>query len=251
MSNIPLPIPVILATIRNSHTGKFVIIEGVDDIIVYRNLINLYKHLGIKVIPAGGRDKVLELFDELKLSHDINKTIFIVDKDSWIFTGIPDEYQHERIITTSGYSIENDIFIDKGIVSILEATGTYNNFTNELSVYLRWFALAITRFINNPDGEVLNIHPQHFFKDTTTITELCAIKSGETFPQSLYDDLLINYSLKLRGKCLLPLGIRSLNSRPSSPRYHHATIMEETSINQRGAHLNRIFSTVGVLAISS
>ena len=77
MSKISLPIHVILATIRNSPSGKFVIVEGVDDIIIYRILITLYKSLGIQVIPAGGRDKVLEIFDEIKLTDHINKTIFI------------------------------------------------------------------------------------------------------------------------------------------------------------------------------
>ena len=113
MLNRSVPVHVILAMIRNSPSGKFVIVEGVDDIIVYRILINLYKTLGIQVIPAGGRDKVLEVFDEIKSTNNINKTIFIVDKDLWVFRGIPTEYQHERIITTSGYSIENDVFIDK------------------------------------------------------------------------------------------------------------------------------------------
>lgn len=251
MSKISLPIHVILATIRNSPSGKFVIVEGVDDIIIYRILITLYKSLGIQVIPAGGRDKVLEIFDEIKLTDHINKTIFIVDKDLWVFTGIPTEYQHERIITTSGYSIENDIFIDKDVMSLLKATATESKFNDELLQYLRWFSLAVTRFINNSGGEILDIHPQQFFKNIETTTELCNMRVGESFPQSLYDDLLTNYSLKFRGKCLLHLGIRALNSRPSSPRYNHATIMEETAINQKGIHLNRIFSTVGTLAASS
>ena len=38
MSKISLPIHVILATIRNSPSGKFVIVEGVDDIIIFQSL---------------------------------------------------------------------------------------------------------------------------------------------------------------------------------------------------------------------
>src|SRR5690606_19362346 len=135
MLNRSVPVHVILAMIRNSPSGKFVIVEGVDDIIVYRILINLYKSLGIQVIPAGGRDKVLEVFDEIKSTNNINKTIFIVDKDLWVFTGIPTEYQHERIITTTGYSIENDIFIDKDVMSLLQATAMESKFNDELLQY--------------------------------------------------------------------------------------------------------------------
>jgi len=108
-----LPVPIIISTIEKCQSGKYVVVEGVDDIVVYRNLITLYRAKGIKVLPAGGRDKVLEVFDNLSQNSHINKAIFIVDQDSWVFSGIPSEYQHERIICTGGYSIENDVYLDK------------------------------------------------------------------------------------------------------------------------------------------
>lgn len=246
----PFPVRVIISTIQNSKSGKYVVVEGVDDIVVYRNLITLYKAKGIKVLAAGGRTKVLEVFDELKGTPHLDKAIFIVDQDSWIFSGIPTEYQHERIICTSGYSIENDVYLDKQIEIIMQATGVYSSFQTDLHIYLNWFSLAITRFCTNgnDNSEMLNLHPEAFFKCSNTTQKYCTLNSGEVFPQQTYNDLLINYGLKFRGKCLLPLAIRALGKRPHQPKYNSNTIMEETAITGRGIHLNRIFTKVEQLA---
>lgn len=246
----PFPVPVIISTITNSKIGKYVIVEGVDDIVIYRNLIALYRSKGINVLPAGGRKKVLEVFDALKSTSHLNKAIFIVDQDSWIFSGVPAEYQHNSIICTSGYSIENDVYLDRKLDTLMQATTVFSAFQRELQIYLRWFALAITRFCtnDNENSEILNVHPQTFFKCTSTIESYCNLKEGETFPQNTYEELLENYALKFRGKCLLPLAIRALGSRPDEPKYNSKTIMEETAITGRGVYLNRIFEAVGNLA---
>jgi len=245
-----LPVPIIISTIEKCQSGKYVVVEGVDDIVVYRNLITLYRAKGIKVLPAGGRDKVLEVFDNLSQNSHINKAIFIVDQDSWVFSGIPSEYQHERIICTGGYSIENDVYLDKQLEVLMHGTGVHASFKSDLQLYLRWFALAITRFCidNNSCGEKLDIHPTTFFKNQLSINTHIALKNGEVFPQQTYDDLLINYALKFRGKCLLPLAVRSLGQRPGEPKYNTKTIMEETACTGRGTYLNRIFSKVEELA---
>ncbi|WP_445344882.1 DUF4435 domain-containing protein [Acinetobacter bohemicus] len=246
----PLPTAVIVSTIKNSISGKYVIVEGIDDIVIYRNLITLYQSKGIKVIAAGCRDKVLDVFNLLKNTPDLDKAIFIIDQDSWIFSGIPSDYQHIRIICTAGYSIENDVYVDKKIANLMQGVGIYSAFQTDLQLYLKWFTLAITRFCtnNNANSEKLDIHPDNFFKNSTTIADYCSLNTGEVFPQQTYDDLLTDYALKFRGKCLLSLAIRTLGKRPEAPKYNSKTIMEETAITGRGVHLNRIFSEVERLA---
>lgn len=245
-----LPVQIIVSTIKKCQSGKYVVVEGVDDIVVYRNLITLYHAKGIKVLPAGGRDKVLEVFNDLSETPYLNNAIFIVDQDSWIFSGIPPEYQHNRIIYTSGYSIENDIYLDKQLEILMQSTGVYTSFQTDLQIYLNWFALAITRFCtnNNSCSEKLDVHPTTFFKNKLSIATYCALKPGEVFPQQTYNDLLVNYGLKFRGKCLLPLAVRSLGQRIGEAKYNTKTIMEETACTGRGTYLNRIFAEVEALA---
>lgn len=246
----PFSVPVIISTIQRNPSTKYIVVEGVDDIVVYRCLISSNLGKNISVLSAGGRDKVLEVFTNLKNTPGINNSIFIIDQDSWIFSGIPKDFQHPRIIYTSGYSIENDIYIDKQLEALMQGTGVYSSFKDCLATYLKWFALAITRFCTNAnaDSEKLKVHPDNFFQSQTTIDTLCALKEGEVFPQELYDDLLLNYALKFRGKCLLPLAVQSLGKRDKGAKYNTNTIMEEAAITGRGVYLNRIFSEVERLA---
>lgn len=228
-----------------------IVVEGKDDLFVYRILEHIYEDnlTQVDVLSAGGRGAVLEVFDKLKNTSHLHKTIFIVDQDLWIFTGIPSEYNNERIITTSGYSIENDIFIDRQLEALMGGCGILTSFRVDLQIFLRWYSLAINRITSQTelDGETLKLHPDTFFKTHETINTYCSLKQGEVFPQSIYDDLSTEYHLKFRGKSLLPLALKALNSRPSHPKYNSKSIMEETAISQRGIHLNRIFSKVGAL----
>lgn len=91
-----------------------IVIEGKDDLLVYNEFEDIYEDPDclVSVLPVGGRNTVLGIFNRLKDTPHINKTIFIVDKDTWVITGIDSNYQHNRIICTHGYSFENDIFID-------------------------------------------------------------------------------------------------------------------------------------------
>jgi len=80
----PFTVLTLTATIKKSQSGCCVIVEGSDDIVVYRSLITLYQSKGIKVLAAGGRKNVLDIFDALKDTEHLKKAIFIVDQDSWV-----------------------------------------------------------------------------------------------------------------------------------------------------------------------
>lgn len=245
-----ISVPVLTSLITRPSDSIYVVIEGEDDIFVFRPLMTIFKNKKIIVHSVGGRNNVLSVYNNVKNTPYLKQAIFIVDQDSWIFSGIPKDYQHERIICTSGYSIENDVYIDKKIDSLMHGLDVHSSFESNLRLYLKWFALAITRFCtdNNACGEQLDVHPTAFFKDQHSINTYHALKNGEVFPQQAYDDLLVNYALKFRGKCLLPLAINALGDRPSNPKYNTKTIMEEAVITGRGVHLNRIFSEVELLA---
>lgn len=245
-----ISVPVLTSLITRPSDSVYVVIEGEDDIFVFRPLMTIFKNKKIIVQSVGGRDNVLSVYNNVKNTPFLHQAIFIVDQDSWIFSGIPEDYQHERIIFTSGYSIENDVYIDKEIDLLMHGLGVHSSFESNLEVYLKWYSLAITRFCidDNALSVKLKIHPDTFFKDENSINTFCSLQSGEVFPQHIYDDLLENYHLKFRGKCLLPLAIKALGDRPSKPKYNTKTIMEEAAITGRGIHLNRIFSEVEKLA---
>lgn len=104
------------ALIANIKDGDLfnIIIEGNDDKLVYDEFEDIYELTEplVSVLEVGGRNNVLKIFKALKDTPHINKAIFIVDQDQWVLTGVDPQYDHPHVIRTTGYSFENDIFID-------------------------------------------------------------------------------------------------------------------------------------------
>ncbi len=91
-----------------SHSSKqTILVEGPDDRMVYRLLKQHIKPLKAFPIDCGGRNNLLSIYEQRnQFSH--LKTVFLADKDLYVFLGIPDEYSD--VLWTTGYSIENDIY---------------------------------------------------------------------------------------------------------------------------------------------
>lgn len=136
----------LFATLKNSSMPT-VIVEGRDDIVFYRKVEDELSDLGIDILSAGNKDKVLELREKI-LSENLSIPIaFIVDKDLWVNYGVPTEYQ-DSLITTNGYSIENDLFLDGDLLLLLDSDELLD-FKDDLDVFIKWYALAINRHVND------------------------------------------------------------------------------------------------------
>ena len=103
----------IISLLERSSLPISILIEGKDDIIIYRRLEH-YLDTDVDVLGVGGRSILLSIFNKQTQGEILkNKNIiYIADKDIWFNIGIPEAYQNPKLIFTSGYSIENDIFID-------------------------------------------------------------------------------------------------------------------------------------------
>lgn len=100
--------------LQRSNLPTF-IVEGPDDVkyaILIENAVS-----GLNVMQAGGKEAVLELFEQR--DRFSCPTIFLVDADNWVFTGRPDAYNHQSLIVTDGYSLENDMIRDCDLRSLL------------------------------------------------------------------------------------------------------------------------------------
>ncbi|RYL25928.1 DUF4435 domain-containing protein [Acinetobacter piscicola] len=253
-------------------TSLFTIfIEGKDDVLVYEPIEDLCEGLTpqtVDIQSVGGRKIALGIFDGLKGTNDLNKVVFIVDKDTWVHTGIPSEYNHERIICTTGYSIENDIFIDRKLIDLMKSVKVYHSFQSSLNEYLKWYVLAIERVMKDTvvEGDKLDVTAQEYFKQNKK-AELILLRENEIFSNERFNEILQSYHLKLRGKNLFYLFDWSVNNRyekleegtestppltqskktKKKPTYNTKTILEETPRTLRGENLNRIFeSTINI-----
>jgi hypothetical protein len=138
---VELDVEEIIAPLKKTSLPT-VIVEGSDDVIVYRRFEIGLAHLGISIFPVGGRKKVLDIFlRKSEIPADV-KLVFVVDQDTWVNTGVPAQYQSSQMVLTTGYSIENDVFMDGNLVSLLKGQ-EIAKFFSELESFVEWNSLAL------------------------------------------------------------------------------------------------------------
>lgn len=224
-------------------------IEGKDDLLVYREFEAIYDELNcfVSVLPVGGRNTALGIFKKLKNTSHINRTIFIVDQDEWIIKGKDPVYNHDRIICTHGYSFENDIFIDGNLENDMQTKNPIV-FNNELPIVLQWYALEMSRILSSKPTANLKMHIDNLFNQASIYT---VPQSGEIFPTPLFSRLQSEYPHLLRGKTLLQFYIRVMNNRPGFKNAHSVISTVENVTKHKGSCLNRIFQEVDNLVKTS
>ncbi len=187
-----------------------IIVEGKDDVIIYRHLDTIIDDM--TVIAVGGREQVLSIFKNQYENFGLqDKTlIFIADKDTWCNTDIPLEYQADNLIFTTGYSLENDVFIDHECQKIIDNHQNKNQFYQDKEKFIKWYALALQARINElnpmPNTRDLSTSPFHLLKGYDEFIELLA---NETYPTELQQRLTEEFPLTIHGKSLLTLFIKN------------------------------------------
>lgn len=219
-----------------------IVIEGDDDLLVYTEFEDLYELNDpiVSVLPVGGRNTVLGIFDLLKDTPHLNKAIFIVDKDMWVINGIDSKYNHERIICTHGYSFENDIFIDGELEKKMQSKNN-DIFSAELPLLLKWYSLEIDRFNRGKPFKKFKVDPEYLFN---CILEFTTPDEDQILPIELIEELKGNYKKLMRGKTLLRFYIRIMNKREGFSKAYTTKATIENVCEKKGEHLNRIFTEV-------
>ena len=80
----------LVATLKHSD-DTFLLVEGTDDVMIYRWLI---EQIGIEKIsfqPCNGRENLLNLF-ERRAEIKSCKTVFVADKDTFVYSKVPMKY---------------------------------------------------------------------------------------------------------------------------------------------------------------
>ncbi|MCA0348866.1 MAG: DUF4435 domain-containing protein [Bacteroidetes bacterium] len=194
---------IIIETMKRSSLNTL-FIEGKDDLFIYRKIQDDIEDLIFDLFPCQGKINLLGVYQ--KKDSFGNKNLFICDKDMWVFK--PSEIeQNEDLITTSGYSIENELFQDsENFILKLFTNDEIEKFNKIIKSICRWFAFEVELYLNN-QGEkccysnvtilstsIINKHEieiKQEFLDSINYTE----------PNSeLHEDISNDYKVKLRGK---------------------------------------------------
>ncbi|WEX86418.1 DUF4435 domain-containing protein [Sinorhizobium garamanticum] len=239
VSKIELTVPEIVATIKKSSIMN-IVIEGKDDVIAYRNIEDRAgSELGVValLVSAGGRDKVLQIHDALVNDAAYTRCLFICDRDFWIFSGIPIEYQLNKILTTEGYSIESDLFRDYDLTNLL-TSGERPQFLVEVEYFKRWFSYNVARKLR---GESVSIsaHVNEVVDQRLDELELETAFVSPGHSLAVYQTICSDPVRFLRGKSYLALCVRKLSASDRRPKHSSLSLFEH-AVAARGALLRRL-----------
>ncbi len=216
----------VIALLKNTSLPTL-IVEGRDDMIVYRRFEDKLAHIGIDVLPVGGRLKVLEIFNR---RHEIPKSvkiIFIADQDTWINSGIPSTFQDSTLLFTDGYSIENDVYRDGELWNLLQAPDM-NKYQGEINSFIDWYALALSRHLANSTHPIALHHDQVL--DRLQRPALLALHPTESYPNTLRQEILSDYARMLRGKSLFALFLKHTNAKGRGARHTDSGLFEMVAV---------------------
>jgi len=200
---------IIIETLKRSNLNT-VLIEGVDDVEVYRTLEEYLDIPDISFMECQGRTNLLKVFDR---KDEINENVlFICDSDLWVILGKPDAYQDERLISTNGYSIENDLYSDGEIyLNKLLKSNEIAKRDEIIKNICEWYSHEISLVAQDmaydckfSDVSILN----------TTIMKKYSAQFEESFLASrnyaiaereLYNSIFNDFNNKLRGKFIFQI----------------------------------------------
>lgn len=188
-----------------------IVVEGNDDVIIYRELTKRIGIFEVILRPSGGRDKLLKVYERRSEFTQV-PVVFIADQDMWLFSGIEPGY--DDVIWTRGYSIENDLYSDADIERLL-----YENDRAEhqqiLDSISTWFAFAVEEYLagNSP---TLDLHCDGMVPPgkTELDADFCTRQDFRMPNPDRVQQIRSAYQLLLRGKQLFQLLGRFL-SKPA------------------------------------
>ena len=188
-----------------------IIVEGDDDVVIYRELIRRIGILEVALLASGGREKLLQIYERREEFAQV-PVAFIADQDMWLFSGIEPGY--EDVIWTNGYSIENDLYSDADLERLLDENEKAEH-QQILDSICTWFAFAVEEYIagNAPN---LNSHCDEMVPrgKIELDTDFCARCGYRTPNTERVQQIRSSYQLLLRGKQLFQLLVRFL-SKPA------------------------------------
>ncbi len=217
-----LTIDELVETLKRS-TLPTVLVEGPDDVQVYRGLEDIIGSLNASFHICGGRPTLLAVFDR-RSEFSGKRVCFVADKDMWMFGKVPDK--DSEIVLTDGYSIENDVYQD-GTLERLIHRDERPNHTVMIDELSRWFAFQVEEFRSSrpylSDPKLGYLIPIPGF----TCSQIALDAHGFRNPDDLtYQEVRNEYERKLRGKLLFEVIVRFSHAAGRQPRHSYDSLLE-------------------------
>lgn len=218
---LELSVDEIVDTLKRSSL-KTVLVEGKDDVLLYRWMENEIGITNASFFPCGGRDKLLQVFERRNEFPNL-KVVFVADKDSFVYTNTPEGLN--EIIWTNGYSIENDLY-ERKIEALLD-NDERTIFLKSLNSFIDYYAFEIENFLNGRKYCFRN-HPQHIICETKNEVRREFLESiNFSDPKKeIRKDLEERYDILIRGKSLFGLLTRILSKQSRQIKHSKMSLLE-------------------------
>jgi hypothetical protein len=206
-----------------------IIIEGADDVYIYRWLKTKLSKSLVSLQTTGGRNNLFAIHDR-KSEFANRKVIFIADKDSYRFDGVPSNRQD--IIFTSGYCIENDVYHGYDVCNLLD-TEDLDDFKLLMKVIIRWFSFELEQFNQRKLTNInttLKVASHINVVSPIGVNDICPnfkTKIGFNEPCPNVVQLVESeYSLNLRGKQLFQILSRFMSKKGRFSSFSDKNLIE-------------------------
>ena len=231
---MPVPNPTVdelVATLRRSQIPT-VIVEGKDDMRIYRWIEERIGTRKANVYPAGNKNKLLCVY-ERRNEYAHLPVAFVADRDMWLFSRIPPCYH--GIIWTQGYSIENDLYAGAELENLLN-TKEAEKHQQVLDSIIEWFAFEVEEHLADRPPKVGYHCNQIVPPGQTNMSEEFRNSRGFRPPnEKLHQQIKKMYQLQLRGKLLFEILVRFL-SASNRPIKHSIFALHEIAVKMTPSH---------------
>ena len=216
---MPVPDPTVDELVATLHRSELptVVVEGKDDMRIYRWVEARIGNRNADVLPVGGRENLLSVY-ERRTEYAHLPVVFVADRDMWLFSGIPPDYR--GIIWTQGYSIENDLYLGAELENMLDPDEAVEH-QQVLDSIIEWFAFEVEEYLAGRDAEVARHCNQVVPPGQTERDPGFCTRHGFRCPPECIQQIKDAYQLQLRGKLLFQILVRFLSA--SSRRIKHRT----------------------------
>ena len=206
----------------NHSSDPFVIVEGKEDVMIYRWLLD---DIGCEpyLEPRNGCCAVRKLYDRRNELTN-SKVIFICDRDVSVYTGVlPEGY--ENIIYTEGYSIENDLYKGRQLEEKFFDKKDKELFAKALDSFLNYYACELEKFRTGEEF-CFRKKPEAIIdnKDYSLLSAL--IPNYKTPSHDTIEYLRGNYDMLIRGHSLFKLVGMILHRKDRYGKHSEAAIYE-------------------------
>ena len=208
----------LVSTLRRSKLPT-VVVEGRDDMRIFRWMEDLLKIQEVDVLGVGGRPNLFAVYD--RRSEFVHLPVaFIADRDKELFTQLPPGY--EEIIWTQGYSVENDLYAgaDPSLENLMDPQEAAEH-RQLLNTIIEWFAFEVEEFLDGRTPEFNHHCNEVVPQGQTEMDNGFRQRRGFRQPNSELEQQIRNaYQLQLRGKLLFQMLVRFLSK--SNRRVKHS-----------------------------